>query len=127
MNTPTELRYTKSHEWLQELEDGVYRVGITDFAQSELGDVVFLNLPMVGDAVTAGEPFGDIESVKAVSDLVSPVTGTVTAVNEGLLDEPELVNKDPYGEAWILEVGDVTGFDELLDAPGYEAAVAAEG
>ena len=127
MNIPTNLRYTKSHEWILELENGIYRVGITDFAQSELGDVVFLNLPMEGDAVTAGEPFGDIESVKAVSDLVSPVTGTVTAVNESLLDEPELVNKDPYGEAWILEVGNATGFDELLDASGYEAAIAAEG
>ena len=127
MNIPTNLRYTKSHEWILELENGIYRVGITDFAQSELGDVVFLNLPMEGDDVTAGEPFGDIESVKAVSDLVSPVTGTVTAVNESLLDEPELVNKDPYGEAWILEVGNVTGFDELLDASGYEAAIAAEG
>ena len=127
MNIPVNLRYTKTHEWLEELPDGLYRVGITDFAQDELGDVVFLNLPMEGDEITAGEAFGDIESVKAVSDLVSPVTGTVAEVNEGLLDEPELVNKDPYGEAWILKVRDVTGFDEMLDAAGYEALIAAEG
>lgn len=123
---PTELRYSKSHEWVLEKEDGVYRIGITDFAQKELGDVVFLNLPMEGDGVTAEEAFGDIESVKAVSDLVSPVTGTVCAVNEALLDQPELVNQDPYGEAWIIEVNEVSAFAELLDAAGYEAFLATE-
>jgi glycine cleavage system H protein len=119
MNYPTELSYTKSHEWLREA-DGVAEIGISDFAQSELGDVVFVNLPEVGDEATAGEPFGDVESVKAVSDLVSPVTGTVCAVNEDLLDAPELLNQDPYG-TWIIKVENVTDTEELLTAAEYEA------
>ena len=123
---PKEFKYTKTHEWFYEKEEGIYRIGITDFAQNSLGDVVFLNLPMEGDAVSADEAFGDIESVKAVSDLVSPVSGVVTAVNEELLDNPELVNKDPYGEAWIIEVGDVTAFAEILDMSAYEAFVKTE-
>ena len=119
MNYPTELQYSRDHEWLR-MEDGVAVIGISDFAQSELGDVVFVNLPEVGDATTAGEPFGDVESVKAVSDLVSPVTGTVCAVNEELLDAPEKLNEDPYG-TWIIKVEDVTGTEELLTAEEYEA------
>ncbi len=118
MNYPTELQYSRDHEWLR-MEDGVAVVGISDFAQSELGDVVFINLPEVGDETTAGEPFGDVESVKAVSDLVSPVTGTVCAVNEELLDAPEKLNEDPYG-TWIIKVENVTDTEELLSAAEYE-------
>ena len=121
---PAELRYSKSHEWVK-VEDGVTVVGISDFAQNALGDVVFVNLPAEGDSVTAGDAFGDVESVKAVSDLVSPVTGTVCAVNEELLDDPAQVNEAPY-EAWLIKVENVTDTEELLDAEGYEAVVAAE-
>ena len=116
---PEELRYTKSHEWIK-TEDGVTLVGISDYAQDALGDVVFVNLPGEGDEVTAGEAFGDVESVKAVSDLISPVTGVVCAVNEDLLDAPELLNSDPYG-AWIMKVENVTETEALLDAGSYEA------
>ena len=98
MNFPAELKYSKSHEWLKE-EDGVSVIGISDFAQDALGDVVFVNLPEVGDDAAAGEAFGDVESVKAVSDLISPVSGTVCEVNEDLLDQPELLNEDPYGSS----------------------------
>ncbi|MBE6990778.1 MAG: glycine cleavage system protein GcvH [Ruminococcaceae bacterium] len=125
MNFPAELQYSQSHEWTR-TEDGVAVIGISDFAQDALGDVVFVNLPEVGDEVTAGEPFGDVESVKAVSDLVSPVSGTVCAVNEDLLDSPELLNQDPYG-TWIIQVEDVTATEELLDAEAYEALCATEG
>ncbi len=119
MNYPKELKYSKSHEWIRE-EDGITVIGISDFAQSELNDVVYVNLPEVGDDCTAGEPFGDVESVKAVSDLVSPVTGTVAEVNEELVDSPELINEDPYA-AWIIKVENVTEYEELLDAEAYEA------
>ena len=121
---PAEMKYSKDHEWMKE-EDGVVVIGISDFAQDALGDVVFVNLPGEGDEVTAGEAFGDVESVKAVSDLVSPVTGTVCAVNEDLLDEPEQLNKAPY-DAWLLKVENVTGTEELLDAAAYEAFCAQE-
>ena len=110
MNIPEELRYTKSHEWLKE-EDGVCTVGLTDFAQHALGDIVFVNLPQ--------------ESVKAVSDVLSPVSGVVKAVNEELLDNPALVNEDPYG-AWLIQVEQMTDEEELLDAAAYEAHCAAE-
>ena len=122
---PAELRYSKSHEWVK-VDDGVTVVGISDFAQTALGDVVFVNLPAEGDSVTAGDAFGDVESVKAVSDLVSPVTGTVCAVNEDLLDAPETLNSDPYG-AWIIKVENVEGSEELLDAAAYEAFCSEEG
>ena len=124
MNIPAELKYTRSHEWIR-MEGGTAVIGISDFAQDALGDVVFVNLPQEGDSVTAGEAFGDIESVKAVSDLLSPVSGTVCAVNEDLLDAPESLNGDPYG-AWIIQVADVTETEELLDASGYEAFCAEE-
>ena len=106
--------------------DGVAVIGISDFAQHALGDVVFVNLPGEGDEVTAGEAFGDVESVKAVSDLVSPVSGTVCAVNEELLDAPELLNSQCY-DAWIIKVEGVTATEELLDADGYEAFCQQEG
>ena len=125
MNYPAELKYTKSHEWIR-YEDGVAVIGISDFAQDALGDVVFVNLPAVGDDVTAGEAFGDVESVKAVSDLISPVSGVVCAVNEELEDSPENLNEDPYG-AWIIKVENVTEEEELLEADAYEAFCAEEG
>ena len=124
MNYPVELQYTKSHEWVK-TEGDVTVVGISDFAQDALGDVVFVNLPGVGDEVTAEEAFGDVESVKAVSDLVSPVSGVVLEVNEELLDNPALVNEDPYN-AWFVKVEQITGEEELLDAGAYEAHCAAE-
>jgi len=119
MNYPSELKYTKDHEWLKE-EDGLTVVGITDFAQDQLGGLVFVNLPEVGDEVTAKEVFCDVESVKAVSDVYSPVTGVIKEVNEELLDNPELINEEPYN-AWFIKVGEVTETDELLDAAAYEA------
>lgn len=119
MNFPAELKYSKSHEWLF-MDGDVAVIGISDFAQDALGDVVFINLPEVGDETQAGESFGDIESVKAVSDLISPVSGMVCAVNEELLDAPELVNQDPYA-AWIIRVENIEARDELLDAAAYEA------
>ena len=119
-----ELKYTKSHEWVKE-EDGVFVIGLTDYAQSALGDLVFVNLPEEGDSVTAGEAFSDVESVKAVSDVFSPVTGEVCAVNEELLDNPALINEAPY-DAWLVKVNNVSDTEELLDAAAYEAVVAAE-
>ena len=123
-NIPAELKYSASHEWVKE-EDGVYVIGLTDYAQSALGDIVFINLPEEGDEVTAGESFADVESVKAVSDVFSPVTGTICAVNEELLDDPAQVNEDPYG-AWLIKVETVTATEDLLDAEGYAAVVEAE-
>ena len=122
MNCPNELQYTKSHEWLS--ADGT--VGISDFAQEALGDVVYITLPQVGDEVVAGESFGDVESVKAVSDLISPVTGVICAVNDSLEDAPEMLNEDPYG-AWIIKVESITAQEDLLDAAAYEAFCAEEG
>lgn len=126
MNTPEHLLYTKSHEWVLFAEDGSAKVGLTDHAQDALGDIVFVNLPEVGDSLTQGETMGDVESVKAVSDIYSPVTGTVKAVNEALLDAPETINADPYG-AWLVEVADVSDREELLDAAAYAAHCEAEG
>ena len=125
MNYPVDLKYSKSHEWVK-YEDGIAIVGISDFAQDALGDVVFVNLPQVGDEVTAGESFGDVESVKAVSDLISPVSGVVCAVNEELDDSPENLNEDPYG-ARIIKVENITDEEELLDSAAYEAHCAEEG
>ena len=125
MNYPVELLYSKTHEWVKE-EDGVVVIGISDFAQDALGDLVFINLPEVGDEVVAGEAFGDVESVKAVSDLVCPVSGTVCAINEELLDSPEMLNEAPY-DAWIIKVENETDREELLSAADYEAFCAEEG
>jgi glycine cleavage system H protein len=119
-----DVKYSKSHEWVR-MDGDVAVIGISDFAQDALGDLVFVNLPQVGDDVTAGEAFGDVESVKAVSDLMSPVTGVVCEINEELLDAPENLNNDPYG-AWIIKVENVTDTEELLDAAAYEAHCAAE-
>lgn len=112
------LLYTKDHEWVKE-EGGEYVVGISDYAQSELGDLVFVNLPEEGDSVTKGESFSDVESVKAVSDVISPLTGVVSAINEAVLDAPESINNSPY-EAWFVKVKDVTDKEELLSAEEYE-------
>lgn len=118
MNHPNELKYSKSHEWVKFLEDGTAWVGLTDYAQDALGDLVFVNLPEAGDEVTAGEAFADVESVKAVSDVFSPVSGTVAEINEALLDAPEQMNEDPYG-AWLIRVENITEQEELLDAEAY--------
>ncbi len=123
MATLENLRYTKSHEWVLENADGTVTVGLTDYAQQELGDLVFVNLPGVGDDVTAGEPLGDVESVKAVSDVFCPVSGVVAEVNEELLDAPQLINEQPY-EAWLIKVEGVSGSEELLSAAEYEAFIA---
>lgn len=118
MNNPSELFYTRSHEWVRFLTETTAQVGLTDYAQHSLGDLVFVNLPQEGDEVTQGDSFADVESVKAVSDVYSPVTGTVKAINEVLLDAPEIINKDPYG-AWLVEVENITDREELLSTDDY--------
>lgn len=122
MNFPEHLKYTKSHEWVEVLPDGAISVGLTDYAQKELGDIVFVNLPEAGDPVSAGEAFADVESVKAVSDVMSPADGVVLEVNEELMDAPERVNEQPY-DAWFVKLGDAVMGEELMDAAAYEAYV----
>ena len=124
MNVPEDLRYSTDHEWVR-LDGSTVRVGITDYAQDALGDVVYIELPEIGTAVTAGESFSEIESTKSVSDVYVPVSGVVQAVNGALVDTPELVNRDPYGEGWILEIAlaDPAELEALLDAAGYRALV----
>ena len=122
MNFPAELKYSKDHEWVKTIDESTVLVGITDFAQSELGDLVFINLPQEGDEVTAEESFCDVESVKAVSDVMSPCTGVVEEVHTELEDEPQKLNEDPYG-AWIAKVEKISGYAELMDAAAYEAFV----
>ena len=118
MSVPGDLQYTKSHEWVR-VEDGVATVGITDHAQDELGDVVFVELPEMGAALAAGDSFGAVESVKAVSDLYAPVGGEVVEVNGALEDSPEKINEDPYGEGWILKL-QISDEVDLLSAADYE-------
>ena len=125
MNFPSDLKYAKSHEWILDIGDGKVRMGISDFAQDAMGDLVFINLPEVGDPATAGEPICDVESVKAVEDVYSPVSGEVVAINEDLLDHPELMNEQPY-DAWIVEIANVTDTEDLMDAAKYEAFCAEE-
>ncbi|GER68196.1 glycine cleavage system H protein [Weizmannia acidilactici] len=124
MAVPEDLRYSEDHEWVKE-EDGNFRIGITDFAQSELGDIVFVELPEEGDEVTANEPFGSVESVKTVSELYAPVSGKVVAVNADLNDNPEFVNESPYEKAWmiVVEPSDPSEADELLTAEQYEKMI----
>lgn len=124
MNTPKELRYSEEHEWVR-VEGDKVRVGITDFAQSELGDIVFVELPEVGTEVTANEPFGSVESVKTVSELYAPISGKVVEVNEALNDNPEFVNESPYEKAWmiVIEPSDLSEVDNLLTAEQYEAMI----
>ena len=119
MSVEKGLVYSKSHEWVKE-EGGEFYVGLTDYAQSALGDLVFVNLPEEGDEVKVGESFSDVESVKAVSDVFSPVSGVVSAINEAVLDSPESINKAPY-ESWLIKVKDVSEKEELLSAEEYEA------
>jgi glycine cleavage system H protein len=126
-NYPSELRYDKEHEWVRaEGDDAI--IGISDFAQDQLGEVVFVDLPETGTQVVAGETFGEIESVKSVSDLFSPVTGSVVEVNTALSDTPETVNEDPYGDGWLVKVKmtDASEADGLMSADDYEAFVAGE-
>ncbi len=124
---PPELLYTKEHEWIR-VDESVGTIGITDFAQKELGDVVFVELPKPGDHVTAGESFGTVESVKAVSEIFSPVSGEVTSVNGKLQNNPELVNSDAHGEAWLIRVqlADRAEIDKLMTADEYEAFIQKE-
>lgn len=117
-----EYFYTETHEWVQFLNDTTARIGISDYAQNELGDLVFVNLPEEGDRVEAGEPFAEVESVKAVSNVYSPVTGTVKAVNEALLDQPELINSDAK-EAWFIEVEDISDKAKLLTEEEYDRLI----
>ena len=124
MEIREELNYVKSHEWVKE-EGEVVTIGLTDYAQSELGDLVFVNLPEEGDELTVGEAFADVESVKAVSDVYAPVAGTVSEINEELLDAPEKINEAPY-EAWLVRVKDVTEKEALLSAEEYQAFVESE-
>ena len=118
---PTDLKYTRDHEWLRD-DHGEAVVGITDFAQAQLGDVVFVELPAVGRVLTQGEVFGSIESVKAVSELFSPIAGEVTAVNPALASQPELVNREPH-QAWMIRIRPSGATDGLLDADAYEALI----
>ena len=121
MHYPNDLHYTNSHEWFRETENG-FEVGLTSYAQESLGDLVFVNLPQPGDIVTVGSRFCDVESVKAVSDVYSPVTGVISEVNQLLLDTPELINQSPY-DAWFIRVNNVTEKTQWLDAAAYEAFV----
>ncbi len=113
MEFPKDFKYTKEHEWIK-VEGNIATVGITDYAQDSLGDVVYVELPQEGGAVTKNEPFGVVESVKAVSDLYSPVSGNVTEVNDAIIDSPEVINEDPYGDAWMIKV-DISSVDDLGD------------
>jgi glycine cleavage system H protein len=121
---PEDLRYTDAHEWVRDLGDGVVRIGITDHAQTQLGDVVFVQLPDEGATVAAGDAVGEVESTKSVSDLYAPVSGTVTAVNPALSDTPELVNSGPYDDGWMMEVRVTSEPDGLLDASAYRELTA---
>ena len=124
MSTPKELLYSKEHEWVK-MEDGKATIGITDFAQSELGDIVFVELPEVGDEISKDQPFGSVESVKTVSELYAPISGKVVAINEELLDNPEYVNESPYGTAWMItvEVTNDAEVEELMDADAYSTLI----
>lgn len=124
MSIPEELRYSSDHEWVQ-INGNVARIGITDYAQSSLGDVVYVQVPGLGQTVNSGESFGEVESTKSVSDIYAPVSGTVVAVNDALANEPEAVNTDPYGGGWLCEI-DMSNPDEanqLMDATGYRALI----
>lgn len=124
MNFPENLRYTKDHEWIR-LEGNTATVGVTDFAQSELGDIVYVDIDSAGKTMNAEEIFGTVEAVKTVSDLYLPLAGTITEVNPALADHPELVNSDPYGEGWMikLSVTDVSDFEKLMDSAAYQELV----
>ena len=124
MNIPAELKYTKDHEWIK-IEENIATVGITDFAQGELGDIVYVDVDTLDDTVEEGEVFGSVEAVKTVSDLFMPLTGEVIEFNEGLEDEPELVNTDPYDKGWMIkiEISDSSQIEDLLDAEAYKSLI----
>lgn len=124
MEFPEEVKYTEEHEWVM-VEGDVVTIGITDFAQDQLGDVVFVELPEVGEQLQSGKPFGVVESVKAVSDVYAPITGEVVEVNDNLPDDPEMINKSPYDEGWMLKIrlSDSTELDELMDVDAYQAFI----
>src|SRR5918994_6389430 len=124
MNIPEELRYSTEHEWARRLDDSSrVRIGITDFAQDALGDVVYVDLPAVGTRVNAAEAVGELESTKSVSEMYAPIGGVVSAVNEALTDNPQLLNDDPYGEGWLIEIepSDIAELEQLLDAEAYRS------
>lgn len=120
MSLPQDLQYTKSHEWVRADDNDVATIGVTDHAQEELGDVVFVELPSVGDTFDTGETFGTVESVKAVSDLYAPISGEVVEANQALEDSPEKINEDPYGDGWIVKLKTSGGSGDLLSAAEYE-------
>ena len=124
MNIPSDLKYTKDHEWVKK-DGNTVTVGITDYAQGELGDVVFVELPQVDDDVTKEDTFGSIEAVKAVADLFSPVSGRITEINENLGDQPDIVNTDPYGQGWMvkIEMSDIAEYDALMSADDYQTHI----
>jgi glycine cleavage system H protein len=124
MNAPSDLRYSSEHEWARRLDDGSrVRIGITDYAQDALGDVVFVDMPAVGDAVGSGDAMGELESTKSVSEMYAPVSGTVVAINDAVVENPQLLNEDPYGEGWLceIEMTDTADFDAMMDAAAYLA------
>ncbi len=124
-NVPDDLRYTSDHEWVRLEGDGKVRIGITDYAQDALGDIVYVSLPEVGEDLTKGESVGELESTKSVSDIYAPISGSVVARNDAVDQTPELVNSDPYGEGWLLrlQVSDESALEGLLDAAGYEGQI----
>lgn len=126
MKIPDELRYTAEHEWVRDSSGDAVRVGITDFAQDALGDIVYVQLPEVGDDVTAGDAFGEVESTKSVSEIYAPISGEVTSINQAVVDNPELINTDPYGGGWLVEIrpADPAAVAALLDAEGYSQLTA---
>lgn len=123
---PPELKYTKEHEWVRTVSDGVVRVGITDYAQSALGDIVYLSLPAVGTHVAAGSTCGEVESTKSVSDIYAPIDGEVVSINDAAVADPAVINTSPYESGWLMDlaVGDASQIDALLDASGYSGLVA---
>ncbi|RYL95685.1 glycine cleavage system protein GcvH [Sporolactobacillus sp. THM7-4] len=125
MSVPKDLLYSKDHEWVKKEADGAVRVGITEFAQKELGDIVFVELPEPGDQLSAGDSFGSVESVKTVSELYAPVSGKVAEINDSLEDSPEFVNESPYDKAWMIKLEAVSDedFSQLLDADAYEKLI----
>jgi glycine cleavage system H protein len=125
MNFPEDLKYTESHEWIRVLEGGIWEIGITDYAQKELGDIVFVNLPREGDSLNEGASFADVESVKAVSNIFSPLNGTVKELNRRILEDPSLINQSPY-EAWLIRAGGEIRADGFLSAAEYRALLPRE-
>lgn len=125
MTVPDELRYTEEHEWVDTRSGGAVRIGITEYAQDQLGDVVFVDLPEAGTRVGSGEVFGEVESTKSVSELFAPLDGEITGVNNAVADSPELINSDPYGEGWLIEItpSDAASVDGLLDADAYQKLI----